>query len=110
MLRVRSSSVWLARGSAVRHRTKNRTAKAMMPTMSSLVFGRSGLVLSCARVTAATTFTSAPRLLDGEGEHEAEERERLDERQTDEHRRPHHRRRLGLAGDAFERLADQDTE
>src|SRR5581483_8682000 len=49
-------------------------------------------------------------LLDNEGEHEPEQGERLDERDTKEHRGPDHAGRLGLSSHRLDRLAHEEDD
>src|SRR5919108_4768772 len=78
--------------------------------MSSLVAGRIGLPWPSSAAWARSSASNLGLLSGDERQHEPEQGQRLDEAEADEHGRADLCGGLGLAGDAFQRLADQEAE
>src|SRR5215204_4669837 len=125
ILSARAASVAFRAGKANFHSAKKTMRKASPATISSTSGGISTLMppasssptASAARINVFSigAFLSASVLVPGrdsddERQHEAEQRQRLDERDTEEHRRAHHAGRLGLPSHRLDRLAHQEAD
>src|SRR5262245_28339568 len=85
ILSVRSASVWLSLGSRTFQRAKKMMPNVISPTMSSVRLGISGFCSEAARrrIMAATSRSGV--LLDEERDGDADQRQRLGQRETDPH-------------------------
>src|SRR6478609_6226016 len=88
--------------------------KEIEPQSSSLPSGRIGfLALTLTSWAASNRVANTvvpPLALGEEEEHEAEQRERLGERDTEEHRGADRALHLGLAGHRLDRVADHEAD